>query len=162
MALEKLIFIVIICSWDLWGHVWDDVYLKRRVDTYVYSIEHALERERSDSCSREKVRRSISLRRISTVGWVEGFLAQTKGRAYWTVEENGISICKIPRPGCLCTNTGLFIFLDGISSCYCCYGIDSQLSSRHSIPFVLFECLKPSIILNSIPTLGSLEVLVEE
>ena len=31
------------------------------VGTYVHSIEHALGRERSDRCSREKVLRSISL-----------------------------------------------------------------------------------------------------
>lgn len=54
LALENISFIVIICSLDLWERVRDDVYLDSRVDTYVHSIEHALERERSDSCSREK------------------------------------------------------------------------------------------------------------
>lgn len=32
----------------------DQVYLDGHVDIYVHSIEHALDRERSDRCSREK------------------------------------------------------------------------------------------------------------
>ena len=66
LALEtgEFDFIVIVCSKDLLGSRWDHVYLDGHVHTYVHSIEHALERERSDGCSRGKVLRSISLGRI--------------------------------------------------------------------------------------------------
>ena len=43
---------------------------------------------------------------------VKGFLAQIKGNGIgYGLEEYGISTCEIPRPGGLCTNTGLFVCL---------------------------------------------------
>lgn len=80
--------------------------------------------------------------------WSGGTSCTDKRKGHWIVEleEYGISTCEIPRPGCLCTNTGLFVcLLDGFSSCYCSYEIDSQ-SSSPCVPFVLFQCLKSSII----------------
>ena len=50
-------FIVIICSQDMWGlALGETVYLDGPVHTYVHSIEHTMERERSDGCNREKHR----------------------------------------------------------------------------------------------------------
>ena len=42
---------------------------------------------------------------------VKGFLAQIKGKMALDMEwrNMGFLLCEIPRPGCLCTNTGLFV-----------------------------------------------------
>ena len=43
---------------------------------------------------------------------VKEFLAQIQGNGFGhKMEEYGVSTCEIPRPGCLCTNTGLFVCL---------------------------------------------------
>ena len=91
--------------------------------------------------------------------WSAGFLSCTdRGKGhYWIVEleEYGISSCEIPRPGCLCTNMGLFIFLDGFSSCYCCYGIDSQLSSLHLFHLSYLNASSPASSSAAFPRLAA-------